>query len=80
MVQSLDTQCCLDEVYRFKARRGKAKTVMSDNGTNFIGAANELKAAFKELNHSEIQLNLAKNGTQWTFNSLAAPHCGAAWE
>ena len=67
-------------VHWFKARKGKPKTVISDNGTNFVGAANELNAAFKELNHTEMQRNLAKNGIQWTFNPPAAPHFGGAWE
>ena len=80
IVQLLDTQSCLNAVHRFIARRGKSKTIISDNGTNFVGAANELKAAFKELNHSEMQRNLAQNGKQWTFNPPAAPHFGGAWE
>ena len=80
IVQSLDTQSCLDAVHRFIARRGKPKTVISDNGTNFVGAANELKAAFKELNHSEMQRNLAQNDIKWTFNPPAAPYFGGAWE
>ena len=80
IVQLLDTQPCLDAVHRFIARRGKPKTVISDNGTNFVGAANELKAAFKELNHSEMQRNLAQNGIEWTFNPPAAPHFVGAWE
>ena len=79
-VQSLDTQSCLDAVHRFIARRGKLKTDISDNGTKFIGAANEIKAAFKELNHFEMQRNLAQNKIQWTFNPPAAPHCGGAWK
>ena len=70
IVQSLDTQSCLDAVHRFIARRGKPKTVISDNGTNFVGAANELKAAFRELNHSEMQRNLTQNGIQWTLIPL----------
>ena len=80
IVQSLDTQSCLDAVHRFIARRGKPKTVNSDNGTKFAGAANELKAAFKELNHSEMQRNLAHNVVQLTLNPPAAPHFGGAWE
>ena len=70
MVQSLETRSCLDAVHRFIARRGKPKTIISDNGTNFVGAANELKAAFEELNHSEMQRDLAQNGIQWIFNPL----------
>ena len=78
--QLLDTQSCLDAVQRFIARRGKPKTIISDNRTNFVGAASELKAAFKELNHCEMQRNLAQNGIQWTFSPPAAPHIVGAWE
>ena len=80
IVQSLDTQSCLEAVYRIITSRGKPKTVISDNGTNFVGAAKELKGAFKELNHSEMQRNLAQNGIQRIFNPPAAPHFGGAWE
>ena len=70
IVQSLETQSYLDAVHRFIARRGKPKTLISDNGTNFVGVANEFKAAFNELNHSKMQSNLAQNGIQWNFNPL----------
>ena len=79
-VQSLDTQSCLDAVHRFITRRGKPKLVVSDNGTKFLGAANEVKAALKELNHSEMQRKFAQNEIQWTFNPPAAPHFGGARE
>ena len=68
--QSLDTQSCLDAVHRFITRKGEPKTVISDNGTNIVGTANELKAAFKELNRFEMQRNLAENGIQRTSNPL----------
>ena len=41
--QSLETESCLAEVTRFIARRGYTNTIISDNGTNFVGAANELR-------------------------------------
>ena len=34
IVHSLDSQSCLNSNHRFIARRGKPKTVISDNGTN----------------------------------------------
>ena len=70
IVQSLDTHICLDAIHRFIARREKPKRVVSDNGTYFVGAANELKAPFKDLNQFALKRNLAQNGIQWTFNPL----------
>ena len=40
VAQSLDTELCLAAVTRFIARRGYPSTIISDNGTNFVGAAN----------------------------------------
>ena len=44
LVPSLDTSFCVMGVERFFARRGAPPTIMSDNGTNFFGAQNELLA------------------------------------
>ena len=43
VVRSLDTDSCLVAINRFIARRGKPITIISDNGTNFVGSARELK-------------------------------------
>ena len=43
VVNSLDTEACLAAITRFIARRGRPATMISDNGTNFVGAAKELK-------------------------------------
>ena len=42
VVTSLSTEAFLAALRRFIARRGKPRTICSDNGTNFQGAANEL--------------------------------------
>ena len=57
LVDSLDTTSCLDAVHRFIARRGQPKTIISDNGTNFVGAARELKECFAELQGMKLQSN-----------------------
>ena len=44
VVLSLDTSSCVMGVKRFFARRGTPTTIMSDNGTNFVGAQKELLA------------------------------------
>ena len=41
---SLDTSSCVMGVERFITRRGTPNTIMSDNGTNFVGAQKELLA------------------------------------
>ena len=47
VVTSLSKEAFLDALRRFIARRGKPRTICSDNGTSFQGAANELHAVYK---------------------------------
>jgi transposase InsO family protein len=42
LVTSLSTDAFLAALRRFAARRGRPKTIYSDNGTNFQGAAHQL--------------------------------------
>ncbi|XP_047998132.1 uncharacterized protein LOC125235579 [Leguminivora glycinivorella] len=46
-VSDLTTQAFIAAFRRFVARRGHCKDVWSDNGTNFIGSAKELKYMFE---------------------------------
>ena len=68
---------------RFIARRGNVRSITSDNGTKFAGADNELKKAFSEMNHQQIQHFLANTGADWLIqsrNTPAANHMGGVWE
>ena len=49
VVTSLSTEAFLAALRHFIARRGKPRTICSDNGTNFQGAANEHPAIYKKL-------------------------------
>ena len=42
IVPKLDTDCCLNAIKRFVARRGKPVKIISDIGTNFVGSEKEL--------------------------------------
>ena len=50
LVGDLSTDRFLLALIRFMARRGKPKTIWTDNGTSFIGAKRELSILLKDLN------------------------------
>ena len=80
VAQSLDTESCLSAVTRFIARRGFPNTIISDNGTNFVGAANELKAFMNEWDKARIGIDLAQKKIVWKLNPPGAPHFSGIWE
>lgn len=80
LASSLDTDSCINALRRFIARRGQVKEIRSDNGTNFVGANRELKAAAANWNSSQFQHLFHQHGIKWSFNPPAASHHGGAWE
>jgi hypothetical protein len=77
---SLTTDSCLMALQRFTARRGCPSLVISDNGTNFVGAHNELKKLAEQWHSSPIQDHLALAHISWKFSPPGAPHFGGVWE
>ena len=83
ITNSMETDSFILALRRFIARRGNVRSITSDNGTNFVGAHNELKKAFSEMNHQQIQHFLANTGADWLIwsrNVPAASHMGGVWE
>ena len=84
VVTSLTTEAFLAALRRFIARREKPRTLYSDNGTNFQGAANELHGVAKMLQStsqmSRIHDFLATEGCTWNFIPPHGPHFGGLWE
>ena len=77
---SLSTDSCLLAIQRFASRRGLPSVFYSDNGTNFVGSANEIKSFVKELSEpNEIESYLAERSCKWKFNPPSSPHFGGAW-
>ena len=79
VVPSLDTSSCVMGVERFIARRGTPTTIMSDNGTSFVGAQKELIACVESWNKLAPAVFVQK-GIKWKFNPPSAPHHGGSWE
>ena len=83
VVTSLTTEAFLAALRRFIARRGRPRTIYSDNGTNFRGASNQMHHIYTMLQSSPqmatIQDFLSKEGCDWKFIPHA-PHFGGLWE
>ena len=58
----------------------RPKTIISDNGTNFVGAAREFKECFAEHQRAGTTVKLLDLGIKWSFNPSAAAHFGGVWE
>lgn len=76
----MDTDSFLNCFRRFCARRGSPAQVWSDNGTNFVGAKNELIRSVGHLDRDKIQAYFTQNGVEWTFHPPSASHWGGVWE
>jgi len=83
-VTSLTTEAFLAALKLFIARRGRPRTIYSDNGTTFQGAANQLHAIYDMLRSSSemarVQDFLANEGCDWNFIPPHAPHFARLWE
>ena len=80
VVRSLNTDSCLVAINRFIARRRKPATIISDNGTDFVGLARELKEYINSWNKDQITSDLARKNIVLQFNPPGAPHFGGVWE
>lgn len=58
----------------------QSKEIRSDNGSNFVAANRELKAAIADWNTSQFQHLFHQHGIKWTFNPPTTSHHGGAWE
>ena len=52
---TMETDSFIQSLRRFMARRGKVRSLRSDNGTNFVGTDNELRKALEEMNQEQIR-------------------------
>ena len=80
VVPKLDSDSCLNAIMRSIARRGKPNTIVSDNGTNFVGVEREFAEYAAAWNKEGIEEHRIQRGIRWKFNPPAAPHFGGVWE
>ncbi|XP_029720518.2 uncharacterized protein LOC109429239 [Aedes albopictus] len=84
LVSDLSTERFLQALRRFIARRGRCTELYSDNGTNFVGARNQLQellVLWKDAEHrQDVARFCANEGINWHFNPPGSPHFGGLWE
>jgi hypothetical protein len=84
LVTILITEAFLAALRRFIARRGKPRTIYSDNGTNFQGTAKQFHEIYSMLQSSSeitrVQDFLANEGRDWRVIPPHGPHHAGLWE
>ena len=79
----MTTDSFLNGLRHFISRRGKVRQLRSDEGSNFVGAKNELSNALKELDQTPVREYLTAQDCDWIEFSLNVPHAshmGGVWE
>ena len=61
---------------RFLNRRGHVKELRSDNGSNFVGADQEIKEAIEQIDKEKVGRKLH----QWVFHPPRTSHMPGVWE
>ena len=84
LVGDLTSEAFIAALRRFIARRGFCSIIYSNNGTNFIGANNELRELYDLLqsdDHNEkVNAFLANKQIEWRFIPPHSPHFSGLWE
>ena len=75
----LDTDSFLNAFFRMVSWRGLPKDVLSDNGTNFVGANSELEE-LAGLDRETLQEKTVCHGVKWHFNPPLPPHFSGVYE
>lgn len=79
-VTTLTSEGCLWAVSRLVARWPAVRVMHSDNGRNFVGAANELNRIHQAWCSKEVVDGMAMRGISWKFITPRAPSHGGLWE
>lgn len=77
---SLDTPGFLNALSRMTARRGKPLEMVSDNGSNFVGAEREIGELVALLDGNEIGDWTSNRGIEWKFHPPYGSHHGGVFE
>ena len=54
--------------------------MMSDNGTNFVGAEKILKDELKRIDQGKIHCQMSQRGVKWRIIVSRSQHLGSVWK
>ena len=80
MATSLETDAFLNAFMRMTARKGWPTKMLSDNGTNFVGAEKEIRELVSHLDHDQLQRMTSSRGVTWHWNPPQGPHLKGVFE
>ena len=81
MAWTLETDGFLKAFTRMVFRRGWPRDMLSDNGTNFVGASNEIRQLHvDQIDKDKVQFFTSNKGIKRHWNPLASPHFGGVFE
>ena len=79
IVQDLSTAAFLHALRRFTAHHRWPQTIISDNGTSFVGTEGELRKMLKEGRKSLVEFAMTHK-LKWKFNTPGSPYQGGFFE
>ena len=77
VITDLSTDTILLAFQRFASRKSLPQVMISDNGSTYLSAAEELQALF---NSQDLKQSLSIHGVSWKFIPKRAPWYGGFWE
>lgn len=80
MLDDMSTDAFINALRCFVSIRGKVRQIRSDQGSNFVGAKNELRNALKEVDMKRVQHYLSNQDCEFVLNPPSSSHRGGVWE
>ena len=73
---AMNTSTFMNAFARFTAIRGPCKSIRTDQGSNFLGAINQMEG----INMGDLKEQFLLRNIQWTLNPPQASHMAGSWE
>ena len=80
---TLETDSFINALRRFINRRGPVRTIRCDQGSNLVGAKNELQKALSSMDQTRVRHFPLERNCDWIefqLNVPSASHMGGVWE